>query len=702
MSSWWRCRVVGSIQSPEASRAARGRNGESSPSSNTEGSPLGQTVGVAEREMQRTWPAVRFHARDEPILQSALIERIERVYERQAADTVRFDRAADDLLARLDPDLDALVAMTCDRRFGPLFVNWAASCDRSDIDVRSKTVVFPTDAATRDRIEAIGFATYFDEESDALRDMSDSGEYGDLEWTEYMYHQNWVIGRLLTVGVDVLFQDVDVVWRHDPRPELAQRADAGVDVQTMYDGPNPRFQPLYANTGFMYLRDTQATRAFWREVYAHHDMVGYYRSQQEAINVVLAAHAHRGLSVHVLDDDRFANGFRYCGGRTAPADPSVVHHSWTRDLEEKLVRYESHGHWFIDSSRAADIWPSFRSVALGGEVMQLDRLRAELADRLPDMSYPPLHGHHVEMDGTCGLGHRLVRNAQIFHAARAAGYRVRVDWFPWTDLFADTDELFGTPIDTAPAFRFGNESSEIGEVDHSRSKPPITLYRDMDIAESVGFSVAGCAEEARWRKEVVGPAAADHTIDFHHRLLTQLRPAWSARIDRFLAEVVGERRLIALHLRTGNGETGDFVDKSRGVDSVDIVRRFAGELDRQPTSHAVVFAASDSPDTVALVREMTDVEVCSFADALPPSGHVTGDWVAPNSSGDVVEQSRSERIEATFQAYADLVLLGAADQLFIGAWTSFAAGSVAMNRRRADLGTRLSIFDTNVRAWLRL
>ncbi len=663
---------------------------------------LGQTVDVADRGIQRRWPALRFHAHDRPTLQPQLVERTERIYEQQAADTARFDAAAGKLLATLGSGLDSVVAMTCDRRFGPLFVNWAASCDRHDIDVRSTTVVFPTDAATRDRIEPLGFVTYYDEESEALADLRDSAAYGDPAWTDYMYHQNWVIDRLLTLGVDVLFQDVDMVWRHDPRPELAERADAGVDVQAMYDGPNPRFQPLYANTGFMYLRPTPATRAFWRDAYAHHDMVGYYRSQQEALNVVLTAHAHRGLTVDVLDDDRFANGFRYCGRETPPADPSVVHHSWTRDLEEKLVRYESNDHWFIDSSRAADIWPAFRSVALGGEVMQLGRLRAELADRLPPLDYPPLHDRHVTMVGTGGLGHRLRRNAEIFHAARRAGYRVGVDWFPWADLFDDTDELFGSPIDAAPAFRFGNESTEMEPLDPRAAEPKIERYHDLDIARSLVFGIEGCAEKDRWRKEVVGPAAADHTIDFHHRLLTQLRPVWSNRIDDFLANVIGERRFIALHLRTGNGETGDFLDKSRGVDTLDIVRRFARELGRQPTSRAVVFVASDSSETVAQVRDTVDVDVCSFADALPRSGHATGDWVAPNSSEDVIEQSRSERIEASFQAYADLVLLGAADQLFVGAWTSFVAGSVAMNRRRADLGTRLSIFDANRKGWRRV
>jgi len=157
-----------------------------------------------------------------------------------------------------------------------------------------------------------------------------------------------VIEQALACHVDVLFQDVDVVWRHDPVPELQALAAQGADIQVMYDGPNSRFQPLYANSGFMYLRNTSRVRDFWAEVCANHEWVGYYRSQQEPLNVLLAAHAHRGLDVRVLDEDRFANGHLYCGGRTPPDDPWVIHVSWTPDLATKLERYEANNLWFLD------------------------------------------------------------------------------------------------------------------------------------------------------------------------------------------------------------------------------------------------------------------------------------------------------------------------------------------------------------------
>ncbi len=296
----------------------------------------------------REWPPIRFHSHGEVEIPEAVCLHSRRIAELQADDHTRFVAGAPALLQRLDLSRGVLTVMTCDDRFSILFANWAASCDRHGIDVRESTLVFPTDEQARARIESLGFVAYFDDESLLLREMQPSGMFGDWAWTGFLYHQNWVIAQMLTVGVDVLFQDVDVVWRHDPVPTLTAQAAQGADVQAMYDGPNWRFQPLYANSGFMYFRNTPEVHDFWAEVCARNEMVGYYHSQQEPLNVLLAVHAHRGLDVRVLDEDRFANGHRYFGGRTPPNDPWVVHLNWTVDLATKFARYDAHDLWFLD------------------------------------------------------------------------------------------------------------------------------------------------------------------------------------------------------------------------------------------------------------------------------------------------------------------------------------------------------------------
>lgn len=299
----------------------------------------------------RVWAKIQFPSIHQPEVREAVLEHVADVYRQQGLDGDRFAMASAELMKCLDLSAGVVVGMTCDHRFSRLFENWVAACDRFAIECRSHTIVFATDVDARQVAQRLGFVVYHDEESELLAAMTESRSYGDVKWVEYMYHQNWVIGNLLKfgrdVGVDVLFQDVDVVWRRDPLPTLSEAAAAGVDIQIMYDGPNRRFQPMYGNSGFMYFQNSVSVRDFWDEVYSRHDMVGYFRSQQEPLNVLLAAHAHRSLHVVVLDEERFANGHLYCGGRTPPADPWVVHHSWTANLEEKLKRYIDSELWFL-------------------------------------------------------------------------------------------------------------------------------------------------------------------------------------------------------------------------------------------------------------------------------------------------------------------------------------------------------------------
>ena len=235
-----------------------------------------------------------------------------RIADRVAAMQVELDRdfdaTVDGLLARLDVSGGQVIVMTFDTRFASLFENWVASCDRADISVRKRTLVFPTDAEACERAESLGFVASFDPSSPLLASMGRSAAYGDPRWAEYMHHRNRVIQRTLHLGLAVLFQDVDVVWRRDPTPALAQRAAAGVHLQAMYDGPNPRFRPLHANSGFLYFADAEPAREFWREVYRRADLVARYRSQQEPLNLLLAQHRGTSLDVAILDEQRFANG----------------------------------------------------------------------------------------------------------------------------------------------------------------------------------------------------------------------------------------------------------------------------------------------------------------------------------------------------------------------------------------------------------
>ena len=71
----------------------------------------------------------------------------------------------------------------------------------------------------------------------------------------------WIAVRL---GYDVLFQDADLVWF---RPPWEAFEDPDVDGFFMDDGArSERFAPLYANSGFYFLRSNPVVNHFMQTV----------------------------------------------------------------------------------------------------------------------------------------------------------------------------------------------------------------------------------------------------------------------------------------------------------------------------------------------------------------------------------------------------------------------------------------------------
>ncbi|XP_030829428.1 UDP-D-xylose:L-fucose alpha-1,3-D-xylosyltransferase 3 [Strongylocentrotus purpuratus] len=150
------------------------------------------------------------------------------------------------------------------------------------------------------------------------------------------------IYRLLAKGRDVLFSDVDTVWLKDPLPHL----DGDYDVVLQVDLRVPKV--VYC-AGFIFFRATNASRAFvWEWI----DRIHKARDNipdQKILNELLEEN-FGDLRVKVLDSALFPNGALYFDDkwrRTQTVKPVIVHNNWIEDHDEKVLRFKSHGFWFI-------------------------------------------------------------------------------------------------------------------------------------------------------------------------------------------------------------------------------------------------------------------------------------------------------------------------------------------------------------------
>lgn len=249
-------------------------------------------------------------------------------------------------------DSGPIIVSTFNWGYRRLVENWAASCHRHGINCRAHTLLFPMDAGADAFARDLGFRTFFDGVSYGELPTQPHEAFGDLNFRKCLFAKLATTQDMLEIGLDVLRQDVDLVWLRDPRAYLARRMDReGLDFLFMHDGPNPLYEPLHYNSGFVWIRNNAYSRHAWSQIFSNYARIFHYGSEQVAINVVLTFLRERGLRTARLPDDVFVNGHVLSRAmekdQTLPAGCAVVHASWTKNIELKLAHLEKFGLWYV-------------------------------------------------------------------------------------------------------------------------------------------------------------------------------------------------------------------------------------------------------------------------------------------------------------------------------------------------------------------
>lgn len=237
--------------------------------------------------------------------------------------------------------------------FRQMIENWVASCDNHDIDSRKFTILFPTDERADTLARSLGFKTFFDGSSYGDLPTEAAKEFADNIFGQMLFAKIAMTADMLDVGGDFLCQDADLVWLRDPRSDLVERMDRDVlDLQFMYDGPNPHYLPLHFNTGFIYIRSNSFTRHMWKLVLKSYNGVLEEGNEQRVMNIIALCLRERGLRMDRLPECAYMNGHvisRALDQNTGlPPGASVVHASWTNHIGSKIENMKKFGLWYLD------------------------------------------------------------------------------------------------------------------------------------------------------------------------------------------------------------------------------------------------------------------------------------------------------------------------------------------------------------------
>ena len=242
-----------------------------------------------------------------------------------------------------------VLVMTINLGFIDIFKNWVRSCEASHIDPRSWALIFALDSESGRQVEELGFTVFMDETSYGKQPKEAAKKLGDNKFLRLMFAKTAIVQDMLQLGYHVLFQDADMIWKKNPLDYLLQSSHWGFDAQFMYDGPNALYEPLHANSGFFFLRNTPESRMFWNMVFKNYDKILYYRGQQKVVNIILLSRFFRGLKLDILPEKDFANGHLFCEDKplNLPIDPYVIHCSWTVNVRHKIEKYKNANLWYL-------------------------------------------------------------------------------------------------------------------------------------------------------------------------------------------------------------------------------------------------------------------------------------------------------------------------------------------------------------------
>lgn len=191
--------------------------------------------------------------------------------------------------------------------------------------------------------------------------------YLDGVFVDMMWYKSFSLWLTLRMGYNVLFQDADIVWFRDPfqyfHGDINATLQGGGRVPHGYfsdDGQRgtPRYSPFFANSGFFYLRQSEAMQNLAYNIMLGFDTMQSTGSHQNVFTLrLLEGMDIFGLWPRLLSLHEFSNGAMYHhdkGFMKAIArkekHPYIFHMCWTAHKSQKLEYFKKEHMWYLQET----------------------------------------------------------------------------------------------------------------------------------------------------------------------------------------------------------------------------------------------------------------------------------------------------------------------------------------------------------------
>lgn len=150
-----------------------------------------------------------------------------------------------------NPESKTIIVQVCNYGQVELFHNFLCSAKARGLDY-SHVFMFATDEKTYALCQKLGITAYYNEA--IFGDMPEAAArgYGDRIFVKMMMAKVYCVHLVLSLGYNVLFQDVDLIWYKNPLPYFESPELEKWDMMFQDDGNRqPRYAPFSPNTGTM-------------------------------------------------------------------------------------------------------------------------------------------------------------------------------------------------------------------------------------------------------------------------------------------------------------------------------------------------------------------------------------------------------------------------------------------------------------------
>lgn len=239
---------------------------------------------------------------------------------------------------------EPVILTVTDSTYANFSMNLLCSCERNNIPFKHRTLLIGMDPASHGYLSSLGFYVINAEVEYDLKPK-------EAEWKTFVYQQSskaaLVVAMLdlVSIGVDVIMADADVVFLRDPGPWLvSSEHNRHVEVNTMLAPRGDAMGP--GNSGFIFTRSTPRTKV-WLQTFQNAIALMYFANDQKVWNSMLRHYLFRQLVYQILPRSLVLD-LKETDARTKhQRNPhTYVLHAYGQ--MRKRVRMEDAGVWYYD------------------------------------------------------------------------------------------------------------------------------------------------------------------------------------------------------------------------------------------------------------------------------------------------------------------------------------------------------------------